>query len=1046
MENRKYFKALDSLEVFLKKYPTNGEANTLKGMCLATLASFGDDAAREQGIALMKQGLSFNLKSPRSWHVQGLYYKASKQWDEALKSYQQVHKAMRQENIPISAQLLQDMTGLQAQLGKWDDYLETRRQILQMPNINLNVHWPGYAVGAHLCGRHDVSVAALDSYQLQLNSPYSAPIPQAGSIPKVELGEICLYRVEVLYQKGDFTAALANLEEHKPSIVDVYAYNMYKIRILLHLERFEEARAIILEEVLAENIDHLEAVLLFFKSHQISLNNIDKTDVTLYTTIKTKFDELLGLFPKSATITRLSLQFYQGDDLKQPLVSYLKPNLAKGVPSLFKTVKSFYANNDFIVTYIEELLLSFIDSLKANNTFPGEDKQQTPTTLLSTYVYLAQHYDFFGLAEKAFEQLTFAEQHTPTFIDLYVYRAKVYKHSGNHQAAYYWVDYARSLDTADRWLNNKCAMYAYQAGHDDNGDRTVQLFIKDKSGVHPYQYREQASWWYYQSGCCYARAKNYPFAIKNLSSIANFFEQYQEGVYDYHQYCVRRAVLRAYTGMMTYLTAIRTHKFYVRFALKYVQLLLALHHQAQFELTANNINNNDQAGEFTGEPTTLAQQQQQVRDVMGERDLYKWRKDYLLRIQSEKKVKNDVNEEVDGETQGSSTQHPHYDIFGENNYLNTFLKPALPKFYHNTNTKITTGNVNTFLQEAYRILSAVIHAYGKDSELHNKMSRITEEAQNNASAPHQIPPAVLMLAVHVNVLMNKPLNALKYYNMLEKKVLPEYFAKLSTINTKTQDQVLKQHFNGGLDWFNLTHSTSYYKAKHLPTFYKAEMLKLKLLLTHTYQQDDAHAFAKNTAVQAAGASEDVITAYKKQISNAPIFDVKLSLEEHVTTLLTQQQQAITTDGPITALITLCGVLQAAYYTATKVDFVVVEKIVAEVVAKAAEQQLNLRLPLAALLSVLQQFSGECYQTPDTKTIPTVLGLPTPLTAPEQCTFAVYTAEKATIAQAITTLVSTAAKLYPNDAVFMNDSTIAENNTKYTVKGPDFLTPPEKDLW
>eukprot|EP00461_Guttulinopsis_vulgaris_P003380 UN03381 len=87
--------------------------------------------------------------------------------------------------------------------------------------------------------------------------------------------------------------------------------------------------------------------------------------------------------------------------------------------------------------------------------------------------------------------------------------------------------------------------------------------------------------------CHVNNTKNYQLAIKSLTSIDDFFTQYQESFHEYHQYCMRKCVFRAYTGMLSYLQCVKTHKFYLKYVLKYVQLLLRLHYQAQFELTLN---------------------------------------------------------------------------------------------------------------------------------------------------------------------------------------------------------------------------------------------------------------------------------------------------------------------------------------------------------------------------------------------------------------------------------------------------------------------------
>ena len=52
-----------------------------------------------------------------------------------------------------------------------------------------------------------------------------------------------------------------------------------------------------------------------------------------------------------------------------------------------------------------------------------------------------------------------AIDHTPTLIELYVVKASILKHAGDIFEAVKCLDEAQSLDTADRYINSKCAKY-----------------------------------------------------------------------------------------------------------------------------------------------------------------------------------------------------------------------------------------------------------------------------------------------------------------------------------------------------------------------------------------------------------------------------------------------------------------------------------------------------------------------------------------------------------------------------------------------------------
>jgi peptide alpha-N-acetyltransferase len=88
-----------------------------------------------------------------------------------------------------------------------------------------------------------------------------------------------------------------------------------------------------------------------------------------------------------------------------------------------------------------------------------DEQEQDPTTQLWVYYYLANHYLFTGEYQKGFEFIDKAIAHTPTVVELYTLKAKLFKHGGNKEKAYYFYNEARKLDTADRFLNARTARY-----------------------------------------------------------------------------------------------------------------------------------------------------------------------------------------------------------------------------------------------------------------------------------------------------------------------------------------------------------------------------------------------------------------------------------------------------------------------------------------------------------------------------------------------------------------------------------------------------------
>lgn len=82
------------------------------------------------------------------------------------------------------------------------------------------------------------------------------------------------------------------------------------------------------------------------------------------------------------------------------------------------------------------LLPCYLNKLKQKNSFffltVDDGKEEPPTTLLWVQYYLAQHYDKIGQPSLALEYINAAIESTPTLIELFLVKAKIYKVSLAH--------------------------------------------------------------------------------------------------------------------------------------------------------------------------------------------------------------------------------------------------------------------------------------------------------------------------------------------------------------------------------------------------------------------------------------------------------------------------------------------------------------------------------------------------------------------------------------------------------------------------------------
>lgn len=135
-----------------------------------------------------------------------------------------------------------------------------------------------------------------------------------------------------------------------------------------------------------------------------------------------------------------------------------------------------------------------------------DGKEEPPTTLLWVQYFLAQHYDMIGQQTLSLEYINTAIESTPTLIELFLIKAKIYKvaylhmmnltasactpsmtfaltiillqHAGNIREAVRWMDEAQALDTADRFINSKCAKYMLKAGMIKEAEEMCSKFTR----------------------------------------------------------------------------------------------------------------------------------------------------------------------------------------------------------------------------------------------------------------------------------------------------------------------------------------------------------------------------------------------------------------------------------------------------------------------------------------------------------------------------------------------------------------------------------------
>ncbi|XP_052794232.1 N-alpha-acetyltransferase 15, NatA auxiliary subunit-like [Mya arenaria] len=528
------------------KFAEHGETLSMKGLTLNCLGR------KEEAYEYVRRGLRNDLKSHVCWHVYGLLQRSDRKYDEAIKCYRNALK-WDKDNL----QILRDLSLLQIQMRDLEGYKETRYQLLVL-RPGQRASWIGYAMSFHLLKEYDMALKIIEAFR-------NTQTPKQFDY---EHSELLLYQNLVIRESGKREDALAHLAKYETQIVDKQALLETRGEILFELGRTEESVT-----VYTELVNRNPENWAFYRGLENSLKPENEgVRYKIYTDAQSRF-------PRASTPKRIPLSFVTGDLFRQLIDKFLRNGLHKGVPPLFINIKTLYKDPERVAV-IEELCLGYVESLKEHELFSKSDEDcelEPPTALLWVYYFLSQHYDWLGNSRLAFHYIDLAIQHTPLLIELYVLKAKLYKHAGDNEEAYRLMDEAQSLDTADRYINSKCAKYMLRANLLQEAADMCSKFTREGVSAVDNLNEMQCMWFQTECAAAYQCLGKWGEALKKCHEIDRHFTEIIEDQFDFHTYCMRKMTLRAYVGLLRLEDVLRRHKFYFKAAKIAIEIYLHLH-------------------------------------------------------------------------------------------------------------------------------------------------------------------------------------------------------------------------------------------------------------------------------------------------------------------------------------------------------------------------------------------------------------------------------------------------------------------------------------
>ena len=545
---------LKTADQILRKKPDHGDTLAMKALII------NGQGNSDEAFSLAKVALKNAMKSHICWHVYGLLYRSNKNFEEAIKAYK---FALKLE--PGSHQIQKDLALLQMQMRDYPGYVQSRRAILQNKTL-WRGNWTALAVAQHLAGDLWDAERTLTTFEETLLSPP----------PRTDLehAEAVLYKNTIIAEMGDFERALDHLNAAAKNNPDRGWVMETTAEYLLRLDRKEEAEKAY-RDLLARNAEYRK-----YYDGLIAARGIDSSNSKA---LKALYDEYAQENPRGDAARRIPLDFLGGDDFREAADQYLQHMLHKGIPSLFANLKALYTDSTK-----RDMLQALVEGYASGEALPqmnGSAEKQTNGEVdhfhLSVQYFLSQHYNYClsRNLSKAMKHIDEALKSAPRSVDYHMTKARIWKHYGNSQKAAEIMEYARTLDVRDRYINTKAAKYQLRNNENEAAISNMGKFTRTDAPGGPLGdlHDMQCQWYIYEDGLSYLRQGKLGLALKRFTSIYNIFEIWQEDQFDFHSFSFRKGQLRAYVDMIRWEDHLREHPFFARAAIEAAKIYIRLH-------------------------------------------------------------------------------------------------------------------------------------------------------------------------------------------------------------------------------------------------------------------------------------------------------------------------------------------------------------------------------------------------------------------------------------------------------------------------------------
>lgn len=519
-DRSQYNKVVRIADSILSLFPEHGETLAMKGLTMYKLEK------ADEGVELIKKGISLNPRSAACWHCLGSCHVHEKKFPEALKAFKMALTIDKDDYT-----ILRDLSSVAVHVRDWEQFFEVRQRIVALRPSVLD-GWVALACAHKMLGHPKLASAVLEM------------MPSVSNTKTPEYSEIILFRVELALEQNMPRAALELLKSHDDCIQDQVAKLLLRAQAHTALGQKSEAEEKYIRLV-QMGICERDCIAKIARLRKIPLdesrltpkNGAEEAYMTLLDTIAKEC-------PGNDYIRRHALDCVPISDFKERLSSFAAEYIRRMVPSLWSVLKSLYSFPDR-VSIIAEVFSQWEKELIAGNCEAFGEKN--PCHLLWIWAFLATHWRRLGEYDKALDYINKSIEHTPTLELLYLEKSKIYFMKGEKDLAEAFADDARKMDLQDKCLSSKAAKVFFRNNNIEGGERLLSFFCKpDTKPEHVYllTVELQCYWYEKEVGEAYFRKGDIYSALQNLLLFELHQTHNRNDLYDFHNYVFRRSTMR----------------------------------------------------------------------------------------------------------------------------------------------------------------------------------------------------------------------------------------------------------------------------------------------------------------------------------------------------------------------------------------------------------------------------------------------------------------------------------------------------------------------